>query len=115
MSTSRIVGDSDWGTRVVDGVEVRVTELVWSCGGRSFEVHTTSDGRDLTEDECFAAFPTDAQLAALLPRREVWSCEGCGTTIDASQADLVVDHVRDCDLVDGSGQRITRRADASPA
>jgi hypothetical protein len=53
---------------------------------------------------------TAAEHAAV--EREVsqwWSCPGCGTSIDASQADLVVEHVRDCDRVDGAGQPVSRR------
>ncbi|HKS98718.1 MAG TPA: hypothetical protein VJT31_04235 [Rugosimonospora sp.] len=37
---------------------------------------------------------------------ELWVCPGCGTRIDASQADCIVDHVKDCDLVDGASNPI---------
>jgi hypothetical protein len=37
-----------------------------------------------------------------------WSCAGCGTSIDASQADLIVDHVRDCGQVDGAARPVRR-------
>lgn len=103
---SRIVREIDRGTRTVDGVQVYITEVVWADEARSFEVHRT-DGNDLTEDGCFDAWPSDAQITALLrTERDLWSCPGCGTSIDASQADLIVDHVRDCDLVDGAGQPV---------
>jgi len=96
----------DRGTRVVEGVEVRVTELVWSDGGTSFEVHRVDTGEDLTEAECFDQLPTDDQIAALLvPRAPVdwFACPGCGAVFTDDDGDLYVDHVRDCDLVDGAG------------
>lgn len=63
----RVVEEIGHGTRTVAGTVVRVTELVWDDGGRSFEVHRQDDGTDLTTDQCFDALPTDAQIAALLP------------------------------------------------
>jgi hypothetical protein len=63
-------------------------------------------GDDLTEDECFDTMPTDEQIAIRLEQHkpiEWWTCHGCGAQVDATQADLIVDHVRDCDLVDGAG------------
>jgi hypothetical protein len=106
---SRIIREIDRGTRTVDGVEVQITELVWQDEARSFEVHRTDTGADLTADGCFDTWPTDAQIADLLRSADdLWSCPGCGATIDASQPDLVTDHVRDCDRVDGAGQPIRR-------
>ena len=55
--------------------------------------------------------PTDEQIKDLLdPPIDWWTCRGCGTSIDASQPDLVVDHVRDCDLVDGAGNPVPARS-----
>ena len=54
----------DRGSRVVAGVAVRVTELVWPDERRSFEVHLGDI--DLTENGCFDAPPTDAQIRDLL-------------------------------------------------
>jgi hypothetical protein len=108
---SKIVSRVDRGTRVVAGVEVRVTDLLWTNGGHSFEVHRVDTGVDLTEDGCFDDPPTDEQIEDLLdPPVDRWTCRGCGTSIDASQADLVVDHVRDCDLVDGAGNPLQARS-----
>ncbi|ROO52763.1 hypothetical protein EDC02_7704 [Micromonospora sp. Llam0] len=102
---SRIVREIDRGTRTVDGVQAQITEVVWADEGRNFEVHRTDIGDDLTENGCFDTLPTDAQITALLRAgRNLWSCPGCGTSIDASHSDLIVDHVRDCDLVNGAGQ-----------
>ena len=101
---NKIVKTVDRGLRVVADVEVQVTELLWTDGGHSFEVHRVDTGEDLTEDGCFDDPPTDEQIEALLdPPVDWWTCPGCGTSIDASQSDLVVDHVRGCDLVDGAG------------
>lgn len=64
---TRIVDEVDHGRRVVDGVPVRVTEIVWNGGGRSFDV-CTDDGRQvlLTEDESLDALPDDEEIAVLL-------------------------------------------------
>lgn len=32
-----------------------------------------------------------------------WVCRGCGTTYLDSDADMIADHVKDCELVDGAG------------
>lgn len=110
---SRIIRRIDRGTRTVDGVTVQISELVWDDEGRSFEVHRADTGEDLTVDGCFDVWPTHEQIADLLyTAHGLWSCPGCGATIDASQADLVIDHVRDCNRVDGAGQPLrggTRR------
>ena len=101
---SEIVSEVDHGTRMVAGVEVRVTQLVWRDGGTSYEVHRADTGVDLTEAECFDQMPTDEQIAALLPPPATWfACPGCGTVFNDGEGDLYVDHVRDCDLVDGAG------------
>jgi len=70
-------------------------------------VHRTDTGIDLTVDGCFDTWPTDEQIADLLySSYGLWSCPGCGATIDAGQPDLVTDHVRDCDRVDGAAAPI---------
>ncbi len=108
---SKIVSRVEHGTRVVAGVQVQVTELLWTDAGHSFEVHRVDTGEDLTEDGCFDDLPTDDQIEDLLdPPVDWWTCRGCGTSIDASQPDLVVDHVRDCDLVDGAGNTLPARS-----
>ncbi len=58
----------DRGRRLVAGVPVRITELLWPDGGQSFEVHRvdTDTDTDLTGHECFDAMPTDEQIAILL-------------------------------------------------
>jgi hypothetical protein len=56
----------DRGSRVVAGVAVRVTELVWPDERRSYEVHLINGDVDLTEDGCFDDPPTDAQISELL-------------------------------------------------
>lgn len=104
---STIVRRIDRGVRTIDTSHITITELVWADGGRSFEAHL-ADGTDLTEDGCFDEYPTDAQLRELLLGRPgCWTCPGCRRHIDDTQADLIVDHVRDCDLVDGAGHSIT--------
>ena len=101
---SEIVSEVDHGTRMVAGVEVRVTQLVWRGGGTSYEVHRVDTGVDLTEAECFDQMPTDEQIAAPRPPPATWfACPGCGTVFNDGEGDLYVDHVRDCDLVDGAG------------
>lgn len=44
----------------------------------------------------------------------IWSCPGCGTTCDASQADIVVDHVRGCDRWTGPASRPSPGHDERP-
>jgi hypothetical protein len=105
-----IIREVDHGTRVVADIQVRVTELIWHDGARSFEVHRVDTGEDLTENDCSDQTPTDEQIANLLEQQEPadwWICRGCGARFDAAwQGDLIVDHVRDCDRVDGAGNPI---------
>lgn len=102
MST-RIIRRIHRGVRTIDTTPVTITELVWDDGERSFEAHLP-DGTDLTEDGCFDEAPTDPELHGLLHTRAgYWTCPGCRRRIDDTQADMIVDHVRDCDLVDGAG------------
>ena len=109
----RIIDEVAHGTRTVNGVEVAVRELVWNDLGRSFEVHRVDTGDDLTEDGCFDTMPTDEQIGNLLAHRQPdwWSCRGCGARFDArTDADLIVDHVHGCALVDGAGNPIGGQA-----
>jgi hypothetical protein len=108
-----IIDEVEHGTRTIAGVEIAVRELVWNDSGadtgRSFEVYRVDTGEDLTEDGCFDTLPSDEQIAELLADRRPawWICRGCGIRIDAhTGAGLIVDHVRDCDLVDGAGNPI---------
>ena len=95
---AKIIGGRDHGIRVTCGIEVRITELIWDDGGRSFEVHRDSDGEDFTQDGCFDTIPTDRELTALVTdRTTLWTCRGCGRQIEDSQADLVADHIQQCD------------------
>lgn len=50
---NRVIREIDRGTRIVSGVEVTITELIWDNDGRSFEVHRTDTGEDLTADVGF--------------------------------------------------------------
>ena len=101
---SKIIREVGHGIRVVAGVQVRVTELVWSDAGTSFEVHRVDTDTDLTEVECFDNLPTDEQIAALLPPPAGWfACPGCGAVFSDDDGDLYVDHVRYCDRVDAAG------------
>ena len=104
----RIMREVDHGVRAVADTEVRITELIWDDGARSFEVHDADTGDDLTPEACFDQPPTDEQIRTLLPPApQAWTCPGgCGTTLRASDADLIVGHVRDCDRVDGAGNPI---------
>ncbi len=81
-----------------------MTELVWSDAGTSFEVHRVDTGTDLTEAECFDDMPTDDQIAALLAPPVGWfACPGCGAVFSDTEGDMYIDHVRDCNQVDGAG------------
>jgi hypothetical protein len=104
----KIIREIDRGTRVVGDSEVRITELIWNDGGRSFEVHDTGAGDDLTTNGCFDEIPTDAQLHALLNQQapRTWTCPGCDRRINESDADMIIDHVRGCDHVDGAGHAL---------
>ncbi len=116
----KIIREVDRGTRVVTGVDVRITELVWDNGARSFEVHRVDTGEDLTINECFVDMPTDDQIAILLEEHaeppDWWICRGCGTRFDASsQGDLIAEHVLIfCDLVDGAGNLTSGPPSAAP-
>ncbi len=108
----RIIDEIEHSTRTVAGIPVRIREVVWEDQGRSFEVHRVDTGEELTVDGCFDEMPTDEQLGELLADRQPdwWICRGCGARFDASTgADLIVDHVRGCDLVDGAGNPIGGR------
>jgi len=50
---------------VGDNVHVRVVELVWNGGGRSFDVYRVIEDELLTTEESFDAMPTVEQLREL--------------------------------------------------
>lgn len=54
----------DHGSRTVDGVTVRITELVWPDERHEFEIHLGDV--DLTENGCLNDPPTDAQIRTLV-------------------------------------------------
>lgn len=49
---------------------------------------------------------TDPALSFAASADAPWTCPGCHRRIDETQADMIIDHVRDCDLVDGAGHPI---------
>jgi hypothetical protein len=55
----------------VNNVKIQVIELAWFSGGKSFDVYAVSDGGTvgdcLTEVESFDTYPTDEQIANVLP------------------------------------------------
>lgn len=64
----------------------------------------------LDELRTFAASIVEEVDAAIAEKAEgkalatgCWTCPGCHRRIDETQADMIIDHVRDCDLVDGAG------------
>ncbi|MCX5070802.1 hypothetical protein OOJ91_33700 [Micromonospora lupini] len=109
----------DHGHRTVAGVEVLIEEERWRYGGSSFSVCRASDRFDLTQEvhgQCFDGPPTDEEIQGLLnelsededdaPGKVVWSCDGCGDIFREGEEDQAVDHVKDCDLVDGTGHAL---------
>ncbi len=66
--------------------------------------------RDDLDNECLDPFFNGVEdtLRKIVGYTPKWSCPGCNTQINESDADIIVDHVRDCDLVDGSGQRVQK-------
>jgi hypothetical protein len=38
----------------------------------------------------------------------IWRCQGCGAPFVAGQEDMIIEHVRDCDYVDGAGNPVSR-------
>jgi hypothetical protein len=93
---SHILRSVPRGARVIDGITLQITELIWTDEGRSFEVHRLDTGEDLTVDGYFDLFPTDAQLADLLDdTRGLWRCV-CGQRLPATDRALIDDHLRDC-------------------
>ncbi len=77
-------------TRVVAGVAVYITELVWPEQRRSFSVHLVDGDVDLTEDGWFDTPPTDEQISALLAEHGATS-----TTVIADDAVVRPDLLRD--------------------
>jgi hypothetical protein len=83
--------DVDRGSRTVDGITVRVTELVWPDERRSFEVHLGDI--DLTENGCFDDPPTDAQIRDLFAKYRTATTSGNAATLGngATRANLLRD------------------------
>jgi hypothetical protein len=64
VRTVAVVNEINHGEREVDGVTYTIKELVWTDGGRSFEVW--KGDVDLTFNESFDAFPTDMDIRKLV-------------------------------------------------
>jgi hypothetical protein len=58
--------ECQYDERLVSGVLVRVTELVWADEHRSYQVHLVNGATDLTENGCFDNPPTDTLIKDLL-------------------------------------------------
>ena len=71
--------------RTVAGVEISIVEVVWPDGGRSFEVHCTSDSQCLTFEGAFDLIPTDEQIEHLFGTFE---CGHCHEPLPAATARL---------------------------
>jgi hypothetical protein len=63
---TKVIDETEFPERYVNGVPVIVRRLIWNGGGLSFEVVRTDTGADLTEDNAFDSFPTDADIIPLL-------------------------------------------------
>lgn len=101
---SRVIRHIDRGTRMIDGVDVHLTEFVSDDDVRSFGVHRTDTGADLTEDKHLDTWPNDDHLADLLHAQAgQWVCADCATRFDSHQRDLIADHVRDCETGNRTG------------
>lgn len=70
-------------TRTVVGVEVTIVELVWPDGGRSFDVHRTTDCLCLTMEGSFDTIPTNDQIVRLFSTVQ---CRHCFTPLPAAAA-----------------------------
>lgn len=67
VRTVAVVSEIDHGDHAVDGITFRIKELVWTDGGRTFEVW--KGDVDLTFDGGFDAFPTDQDIRRLVNGR----------------------------------------------
>lgn len=64
---TRVIEERDRGVRTVDGVVVRITELVWNdIDGRSFDVYLGFDDTNLTEEGSFDEMPEDDDISYLI-------------------------------------------------
>jgi hypothetical protein len=116
----------------VRGRTFEVERISWrGTSGLSFDVTDVATGQCLTA-ESFDDEPTAEEIEELLDQlrddldsdsldfffkgeedtvRKIvgfapqWTCPGCNTQIKESDADIIVDHVQDCDRVDGTGAR----------
>lgn len=108
MSNSKVIKEFDY-QQTVNGIPVLLRELIWSDGGRSWEVFRLGkeegkEDEELTIDSCFDQRPSEEMIAFLLAPSPRWTCPGCGKSYDNPGSD-VVDHVNNCEWVDGGGQR----------
>lgn len=87
MSDATITATVSAGTRQLGTTEVEIFEVIWSDGGRSFDVVDTLNGRDLTENGSFDRLPADDEIRALLhcthshqrvDDRSQFHCTDCG-------------------------------------
>lgn len=62
----QVIEEKVVGQETVKGINLYVTRLTWDTGDRSFDVFTCFDKTCLTMDESFDAYPTAAQLEALI-------------------------------------------------
>ncbi|MEU7031621.1 hypothetical protein AB0A60_33600 [Streptomyces sp. NPDC046275] len=70
----------------MDGEQYFVRETVWNgIDGRSYDLVRRRDDQELTEDESFDSYPTDAQIAAVLEEHgidvELEMCKICRKAI----------------------------------
>lgn len=90
--------------RTVAGVTVRITEVVWSDGMRSWEVSHKASGKSLTRPGDFEVEeePTDDDIIEMLAETVGhWICVGCGQTYHQStQTDCILEHMGECDLLE---------------
>jgi hypothetical protein len=106
---------TDRGLRTVEGTTVRIVsqvedgETAWAVFGSEMDFATEENG---PIGECWFLGdepPTDAEVAELLradqPGDVIHVCM-CGMVFREGEEDMLVDHVKNCDLVDGAGQPI---------
>ena len=94
----RVAGIKDSTERIVDGVTVRIQEIVWSDGSSTWEVFHQDRSISVVDDYT-AEEPTDEEIRFLLRSRiGWWICQGCGQTYRSYEGDRVKLHIQLCDL-----------------